>query len=160
MEYEGTFNRFLPVTDVLIGAAYWDPAAPVLFSIEDTRRPDFKISVIADITCDIDGSIPTTRRATSIDDPFYDYDPRTDELREAFCNSSNITVMAVDNLPCELPVDASLDFGKSLIDKVLIPLSGNDPDDIIKRATITENGKLTSRFNYLQDFLDGIDQAG
>lgn len=160
VEYEGTFNRFLPVTDVLIGAAYWDPAAPVLFSIEDTRRPDFKISVIADITCDIDGSIPTTRQATSIDDPFYDYDPRTDELREAFCDSSNITVMAVDNLPCELPVDASLDFGKSLIDKVLIPLSGNDPDDIIKRATITENGKLTNRFSYLQDFLDGIDQAG
>ena len=157
LEYEGTFHRFLPVTDMLIGAAYWDPSAPVLFTLSDTRRTDFRISVIADITCDIDGSIPTTRRATSIDDPFYDYDPMTNQLDKAFSKPNNITVMAVDNLPCELPVDASFDFGTNLIDKVLNPLLGNDPDDIIGRATITCDGKLNGRFSYLQDFLDGVE---
>ncbi len=156
-EYEGTFHRFLPATDMLIGAAYWDPSAPVLFSLEDTRRTDFRISVIADITCDIDGSIPTTRRATTIDDPFYDYDPLTGQLKDAFSKTDNITVMAVDNLPCELPVDASADFGMNLIDKVLNPLVGNDPDDIIGRASITAGGKLTTKFSYLQDFLDGLE---
>lgn len=157
LEYEGTFQRFLPVTDILIGAAYWDPSAPVLFNLEDTRRTDFRITVIADITCDIDGSIPTTQRATNIEDPFYDYDPITDQIKEAFSYPSNITVMAVDNLPCELPVDASADFGRNLIDKVLRPLAGNDPDNIIERASITANGKLTSKFRYLQDFLDEND---
>lgn len=156
-EYEGTFHRFFPATDLLIGAAYWDPSAPVLFTLDDTRRDDFRISVIADITCDIDGSIPTTRRATSIDDPFYDYDPMTNQLDKAFSRPNNITVMAVDNLPCELPVDASFDFGRNLIDKVLNPLLGNDPDDIIGRATITCDGKLNGRFSYLQDFLDGVE---
>lgn len=159
-DYTGSFGRFLPVTDMLVGAAYWDPAAPVLFTLEDTRRPDFRISVIADITCDIDGSIPTTRKASTIDDPFYDFDPETGELKEPFSDERHISVMAVDNLPCELPKDASHDFGMNLIDKVLPRLAGNDPDDIIGRASITVRsedgpGVLTERFQYLQDYLDG-----
>jgi alanine dehydrogenase len=153
--YDGTFGRFLPETDMLIGAAYWDPAAPVLFTLDDTKRSDFRIKVIADITCDIDGSIPTTRQATSIDEPFYDFDPAAGELKEPFSSSHHISVMAVDNLPCELPKDASLDFGKNLIEKVLPRLAGNDPDDIVGRATITRKGALAERFAYLQDYLEG-----
>lgn len=153
-EYRGTFRRFLPQTDLLIGAAFWDPKAPVLFSPEDTRRPDFRVKIIADITCDIDGSIPTTRRSSTIDDPFYDIHPHSFEIKEPFSGDDHISVMAVDNLPCELPADASHDFGKNLTEKVLPFLAGEDPDGIIERASITKNGQLTERFLYLQDYLE------
>lgn len=155
-DYVGTFGQYLPITDMLIGAAYWDPNAPLLFSLNDTRNYNFRISVIADITCDIDGSIPTTRRASTIDDPFYDFDPESGDIREPFSSKKHITVMAVDNLPCELPRDASHDFGKNLTEKVLPHLIGNDPDQIIERASITKNGKLTDRFEYLKDYAEEI----
>ena len=154
-EYKGTFRRFLPQTDLLIGAAFWDPKAPVLFSPEDTRRPDFRVKIIADITCDIDGSIPTTRRSSTIDDPFYDIHPHSFEIKDPFSGDDHISVMAVDNLPCELPADASHDFGKNLTEKVLPFLAGEDPDGIIERASITKNGQLTERFLYLHEYLEG-----
>ena len=153
-EYAGNFLRFCSQTDLLIAAAFWDPKAPVLFSSEDMKNEDFRIKVIADITCDIDGSVPSTKMASSIEDPVYDYNPQTGELQKAFSSEKNITVMAVDNLPCELPKDASIDFGKNLIEKVLPHLVGDDTDGIIQRASITENGKLTERFEYLRDYLD------
>jgi len=154
-DYVGTFGRYIPHTDLLIAAAYWDPKAPVLFTLADTRKNNFRISVIADITCDIDGSVPTTRKASTIDEPFYDFDPVTGEIKAPFSSKNHISVMAVDNLPCELPKDASYDFGKNLIEKVLPHLSGDDPDRIIERATIAKNGKLTERFEYLKDFVEG-----
>ncbi|MEN8118055.1 MAG: alanine dehydrogenase, partial [Bacteroidota bacterium] len=64
-------------------------------------------------------------------------------------------VQAVDNLPCELPKDASLDFGRNLIDKVFPSLFGDDSDGVIERASITKDGRLTDKFSYLQDFADG-----
>ncbi len=153
--YENAFEAYTKATDMLIAAAYWDPKAPVLFTAEDARSEDFRISVISDITCDIEGSIPSTKRASSIDDPFYDYNPETGELEAAFSNPRNISVQAVDNLPCELPKDASLDFGRNLIDKVFPSLFGEDIDGIVQRASITKGGKLTDRFAYLQDFAEG-----
>jgi hypothetical protein len=153
--YKNAFTPFAKVTDLLIAAAYWDPKAPVLFTKEEMKKGDFKISVISDITCDIEGSIPSTKRASTIDNPFYDYNPVSDELESAFSSKTNITVQAVDNLPCELPKDASLDFGRNLIDKVFPFLFGEDTDGIIERASITKNGKLTERFLYLQDFVEG-----
>jgi len=154
-EYENAFNPFAKTADVLIAAAYWDPKAPVLFTAEEMKNADFQISVISDITCDIEGSIPSTKRAATIADPFYDYNPFTGELEEAFSNPNNISVQAVDNLPCELPKDASFDFGRNLIDKVFPSLFGEDVDKIIERASITKEGKLTEKFSYLQDFADG-----
>ena len=153
--YENTFHPFAQATDMLIAAAYWDPKAPVLFTADEMKDPDFRISVISDITCDIEGSIPSTKKASTIDDPFYDYNPQTSEMEEAFSNPNNVSVQAVDNLPCELPKDASLDFGRNLIDKVFSGLFGDDTDGIIERASITKGGKLTDRFSYLQDFADG-----
>jgi len=153
--YENAFLPFSEVTDILIAAAFWDPKAPVLFTAGDMKFPPFRIRVISDITCDIEGSIPSTKRAATIDEPFYDYNPKTGELEPAFSSEKNITVQAVDNLPCELPKDASLDFGRNLIDKVFPSLFGEDTDGIIERASITKNGKLTERFKYLQDFADG-----
>ncbi len=153
--YENAFLPFSEVTDILIAAAFWDPKAPVLFTVDDMKFPPFRIRVISDITCDIEGSIPSTKKASTIDDPFYDYNPKTGELEPAFSSVKNVTVQAVDNLPCELPKDASLDFGRNLIDKVFPGLFGQDTDGIIERASITKNGRLTKRFSYLQDFAEG-----
>lgn len=152
-KYESTFLSFTRVADVLLAGAYWNPKAPVLFTREDMLSPDFKIKVIADITCDIEGSIPSTKRSSTIDDPIYDFDARTGLEKPACSDPTHVTVMAVDNLPCELPRSASEEFGQDLINKVLPLLIGHDQDDIIKRATIAENGNLTKHFQYLEDYV-------
>jgi len=152
--YQNAFLPFAASTDLLIASAFWDPKAPVLFTEEDTKSKSFRISVISDITCDIDGSVPTTKRPSTIDEPFYDYNPTTGEIEIPFNSPQNITIQAVDNLPCELPKDASEDFGRNLIDKVFPSLFGEDSNGIIERASITKNGKLTPRFSYLEDFVE------
>ncbi|WP_296622779.1 NAD(P)-dependent oxidoreductase [Marivirga sp.] len=153
--YEGDFLKYTKVADMLIAGAFWDPRAPVLFTKEDAMRPEFKTRIIGDITCDIEGSIPSTKKPATVEDPVYDYDPTTDTIQPEFSEESNITVMAVDNLPCELPRDASESFGHELIENVLPHLLGDDKEDVIKNATIAQNGKLTERFSYLQGFVDG-----
>lgn len=153
--YENSFLPFAKSTDLLIASAFWNPKAPVLFTVDDAKQDDFRMSVISDITCDIEGSIPSTKRASTIDNPFYDYNPETKKMETAFSNKRNISVQAVDNLPNELPKDASLNFGRNLIDKVFPSLFGDDKDGVIERASITKDGKLTPRFLYLQDFADG-----
>jgi alanine dehydrogenase len=115
------------------------------------RSPEFRTSVIADITCDIDGSIPSTMQPSTIDQPFYGYNPDTEKIDEAFSNDT-ITVMAVDNLPCELPRDASEDFGRDLIEKVLPSIIEGDKHQLIERASICKDGKLMPRFEYLSDY--------
>ena len=152
-EYESTFGNFLPVTDLLIACAYWHPAAPLLFSEADTRRPDFRISTIADVTCDVNGSVPTTKRSSTITDPVFDYNPATGALEPPYSRPTNITGMAVDNLPCELPRNASRDFGRQLIDNVLPHLLGDDAEGVIARATIAQGGRLTARYQYLADYV-------
>jgi hypothetical protein len=152
-KYESTFKPFTKVTDLFIACHYWDPRSPVFMTPSDMREPDFHIRVIADVSCDIKEPIPSTIRASTISEPFYGYDPLTETETPPF-DLRSITVMAVDNLPGELPRDASLDFGSLLAEKVVPALTGPDPEGIIKRATITEEGRLTEHFSYLQDFLD------
>jgi hypothetical protein len=151
-EYNGNFMRFIPCTDLLIAAAYWDPEAPVLFKLKDTGHPGFRISVIADITCDINGSVPTTRKAATHEEPFYDINRMTGNIRPPFTGAGNITVMAVDNLPCALPRDSSDGFGNDLVDRVLPLLLTGDPDRVIARATIIRNGVLTEKYAYLKEY--------
>lgn len=152
--FQSDFYQYAKCTDLLIACAYWNPKAPVLFTREEATHRDFKINIIADVTCDIEGSIPSTIRPATIDDPVFDYDPTTGKERPAFSDEGNITVMSVDNLPCELPRNASEDFGHELVNNVLPCLLGDDPDKIIPRATIAEQGKLTSYYAYLQDYAD------
>jgi saccharopine dehydrogenase (NAD+, L-lysine-forming) len=142
------------VTDILIAGHFWDPRSPVFFTKEDMKKADFRISVIADISCDINGPIPSTIRATTISDPFYGYNPDLEIEEPAFARQSNITVMSIDNLPGELPRDASLDFGKQLMSNVLHDLLTGSESSMIKRATILSAGKITSRFSYLNDYLN------
>ncbi|GAB3202716.1 alanine dehydrogenase [Pontibacter aydingkolensis] len=154
--YKSTFRKFTKVTDLLLACAYWDPRAPKLFTEDDTRQPDFRINTIADITCDVDGSIPTTKRATSIPDPAYDYNPKTGELEPPYSRKENITIMAVDNLPCELPRNASREFGRHLIDNVFPHLFNNDKEGVLERGTIGRAGKLTELYSYLQDYANSV----
>ena len=153
--YEADFSKYAEVADILIASAFWDPKAPALFSREEILSDNFKIAVIADITCDIEGSIPCTKRPSTIEDPIYDYNPCDDQIENALSDEANITIMAVDNLPCELPRDASASFGNDLVEKVLPELLGDDAEGVIKRATIAHGGKLTERFTYLQEYVDG-----
>lgn len=149
--YTSRFGPYTRQADIYISAHYWDPRAPKMFSLEDLNSNGFKISVIADITCDMNGSIPTTLRASSISNPFYGYNV-TGFCEDLPFKKDSICIMAVDNLPCELPRDASDDFGKDLSDRVLPFMFGADPDGIIERATICNQGKLNLKFNYLEQY--------
>lgn len=152
-KYTSDFKQYLPHTDLLIAGAYWDPKAPVLFTLEDIQSSSFRINTIADITCDIEGSIPTTVRSTTIKEPFFDFSKTALAEKEAFSDTSNITVMAVDNLPCELPRDASTSFGDMLFEFVLPTLLGEEKSEIISNASITKSGSLTSKFTYLSGYV-------
>jgi alanine dehydrogenase len=166
IDYHSHFSDFTKTTDLLIAAAYWNPKSPVLFTKDEMKQNDFKIKVIADITCDIEGSIPSTNRASTIAEPFYDYNVETEKEEKAFSKENNVTVMAVDNLPCELPRNASKDFARELIDQVLPYLLFEDNSSYLKehnftdlnriaRANLTKDKDLTTEFEYLRDYLEG-----
>jgi len=152
--YESNFMRFAKVSDMLITGHFYGNGAPYLFTREDAKLLDFKINLIADISCDIDGPIASTIRASTIAEPFYGYDSKS-ESEVAFNAKGAITVMAVDNLPCELPKDASEGFGEMFIKNVIPAFFNGDKNGVLKRALVTKDGKLTKRFSYLQDFVDG-----
>ena len=151
--YESNFMPYAKETDIFIAGHFYGNNAPYLFTREDAKRPDFKINLVADISCDVDGPVASTLRASTIADPFYGYDAKT-EKEVAFDAKNAITVMAVDNLPCELPKDASEGFGEMFLENVIPAFFNGDERGILKRAKITENGKLTERFSYLQDYVD------
>ncbi len=153
--YEADFLPYTRTGDLFISGHYWHPLAAVLFTKEDMQQPDFRIKVIADITCDIAGSVPSTLRSSTITAPVYDYNPYTGTEEKAYSSERHVTVMAVDNLPCELPADASESFGEQLIRYVFPALLNEDVHGILARATVTENGKLTPRFAYLEDYIKG-----
>jgi alanine dehydrogenase len=153
--HESNFMRFAKVTDMFIAGHFYGDNAPYLFTREDAKHPDFKINLIGDISCDIDGPVASTLRASTIADPFYAYDPQC-EKEVAFKTKNSITVMAVDNLPCELPKDASEGFGTMFFNQVLPAFFNDDKDGILHRAKITTaEGTLTDRFSYLQEYVDG-----
>lgn len=152
-DYHSDFMKFATLTDMYIACHYWNSKSPFIFTREDAKSNDFKIRVIGDISCDIDGPVASTLRPSTIAEPIYGYNTQ-DECEALYDADDSITVMAVDNLPCELPKDASADFGREFIDKVL-PHLIDDNEDVIKRATICKNGDLTKRYEYLRGYVNG-----
>jgi len=153
------FSEFLPFvhqSDIMINAVYWDPAAPVFFTLDDMRSPEFRIRVISDITCDIapESSIPSTLRATTIADPLFGFDPATGKESAPY-QEEVIDVTSIDNLPAELPRDASEAFGRMFLDKILPELAIAPDSPVIQRATITANGQLGEHFQYLKSYVSG-----
>ena len=151
--YESDFMRYVPFAKLYIAGHYYDSRAPFIFTREDAKLPDFAITYVADISCDIDGPVASTLRASTIADPFYGY-LASEEKEVRHDDPEAIGVMAVDNLPCELPRDASLSFGNELMTHVIPALFDGDKDDILYRATECENGVLTKYFEYLQTYID------
>lgn len=154
-EYCSDFMRWAKTTDILVSAHYWGPNDPVYLTAEELRSEEMNIRMIGDITCDIKGSIMSTIRSSTHDEPFYDYNPFTEQEEPAFSSERNISVMAVDTCPNALALDTSAYFGEMLIKHVLTPLLTDSYSDIINRATIVRNGCLTERYSYLKSFSEG-----
>lgn len=152
--YESDFMRFAEVTHFFIAGHFYGNGAPFLFTREDAKSKIFNIKFVADISCDVDGPVASTLRASTIAEPIYGYHPEK-ESEVDFKEKDVIVVMAVDNLPCELPKDASEGFGEMFLKNVIPAFFNDDKDGVLARAKMTENGKLTKQFSYLQDYVDG-----
>jgi alanine dehydrogenase len=155
-DYESDFHHFLPCTDIMINGIYWDNNAPAFFTAEEMANPDCRIKVIADVTCDIApvSSIPSTLRASTIADPVFGYSPKSKKEVSPYSPES-IDMMTIDNLPNELPRDASVAFGNMFIEHVLPELS-KEESKMLDKATISRNGNLGSHFEYLRNYLNGV----
>ncbi|HPI07607.1 MAG TPA: NAD(P)-dependent oxidoreductase [Saprospiraceae bacterium] len=155
-QYVSTFQPYFQKADIFINGIFYDKKAPAFFTLEEMQHPDFRIRVIGDITCDImpGASVPATIRPTHIDDPVFGFDPKTG-LETAPYQSGSIDVMAIDNLPSELPRDASVFFGEQLMIFILPELIRASQSDVLRRATITDQGALTPAFEYLSDYVTG-----
>nr|WP_309758690.1 NAD(P)-dependent oxidoreductase [Flavobacterium sp.] len=153
-DYISDFERFTTISDVYISGHFHANDAPVILSREMLQSKDCKIKVVADVSCDVNGPIACTLRSSTIAEPLYGYLPSEHKEVDVF-HPAAIVVMAVDNLPCELPKDASEGFGEMFLEHVFPSFFNGDKDEVLKRAKITEQGKLTPRFSYLQDFVDG-----
>ncbi|SDH53922.1 Alanine dehydrogenase [Flavobacterium omnivorum] len=153
-DYISDFEKFTKVSDIYITGHFYGSDAPVILTQEMMKANDCKIKVVADVSCDLNGPIACTLRSSTIAEPLYGYLPNEHQESDVF-HPAAIVVMAVDNLPCELPKDASEGFGEMFLEHVIPAFFNEDKDGILKRAKITENGKLTPRFSYLQDYVDG-----
>ena len=148
--YISVLNKYMPSTNMLISSHYWDPKSPRLFEKKDIEKNN-NLKVIGDITCDVNGSIPTTSRSSTIIDPYYYVDRIT--MQEINQHDQALAVMAVDNLPSELPKDSSKEFGDGILKEVLPYILEKD-DGRIKRATITENGYFLPSYKYLTNYIN------
>ena len=148
-DYSSSALQYLKETNILISAHYWDPSSPKIFESEDLKDLQ-NLKIVGDITCDINGSVPTTIRSTTIEEPNYWIERYT--LKEIDENNDGIAVMAVDNLPSELPRDSSTEFSEGIINKVL-PFLLKEDDGRILNGTITTDGSFLEKYNYLNDYI-------
>jgi len=148
-EYKSKIKNYLFDTDMLITGHYWEPKFPKLFCSNQINE-FMNLKIIGDITCDINGSVPTTIRSTSIAKPYYSID--INSMQEIDLGNKGIAVMAVDNLPSELPNEASEEFGENIISEVF-PFLINKDDDRISRATTASQGKFCPKYGYLKEFI-------
>lgn len=152
--YVSDFEKFTKVSDIYFAGHFHASGAPMILTKEMLNASDCKLKVVADISCDVNGPIACTLRSSTIAEPLYGYFPLEDREVDVF-HPAAVVVMAVDNLPCEIPKDASEGFGEQFMEHVIPAFFNGDKDGILKRAKITENGKLTPRFAYLQDYVEG-----
>ncbi len=152
-DYVCLFEPYLTQTDILMNGTYWEKNVPRLFEWQDMFRSDFRIQTIADISDDANGGVPCNMGDSTIENPVYGVDPVSRQMIDPY-QKNGVDVMAVGNLPNELPRDASLYFGDQLI-KYVLPDLLQGGSDIIDRATIVKDGELTSRYDFLRDYAEG-----
>jgi saccharopine dehydrogenase (NAD+, L-lysine forming) len=148
--YESTFTKYLSQTDILMNGVYWEKNIPRLFEIDDIKNEDFRIKTIADITDDKNGSVPCNLGDTTIENPVYGVDKNTILQTEPYLKNS-IDIMAVGNLPNELPRDASRYFGEQLIKFVLEDIRKGG-SKTIENATMVQDGKLGKLFAHMKAY--------
>lgn len=153
-EYVSDFERFTKVSDIFLAGHFYGNDAPVILSRDMLMAKDCKIKIVADISCDVNGPIACTLRASTIEEPLYGYLPSKNK-EVPYSHPAAIVVMAVDNLPCELPKDSSEGFGEMFMKYVIPAFFNGDKDGILQRSKMTESGQLTERFRYLQDYVEG-----
>jgi alanine dehydrogenase len=153
-EYVSVFKPYAHRADIFINGIYYDPKAPQFFTLADMAEEGFSLQVIADISCDIapNASVPTTIRPSTIAEPVYGIHRYTGQECPPFSPDA-VDVMAIDNLPSELPRDASEFFGRQLLENVLPELLRGPQAPVIRRATIAEGGHLTEPYAYLSDYV-------
>jgi alanine dehydrogenase len=152
--HESSFDAYGERTDLFIPCHFWDPDSPQMVLREHLQSGQFPIALVADISCDIGEPIASTIRPSTIASPFYGYDPSTGAETDPF-GPGAVTVMAVDNLPGELPRDASTDFGEALIRNVIPEVLGQSDTGMLDRASIAAGGALTPPYAYLKNYLLG-----
>ena len=154
-EHQSIFAPYTKVADVMVNGIFWDNKAPAFFSKDEMKADDFNIQVIADVTCDIApiSSIPSTLRASTIADPFFGYDPQSEQETAPFSENS-IDMMTIDNLPNELPRDASQSFGEQFMEHIIEELIQMEDSGVIERASVAVNGELGKHYKYLTDFVN------
>ncbi len=152
--YEGDFEKFTKVADIYIAGHFYGQGAPYILTQSHLQSPENRIKVVGDISCDINGPIASTIKASTIENPIYGYDPNTGQEID-YKNETAIACMTVDNLPNEIARDASEGFGQNFVKYIIPAFFNGDKDEILKRAQMTHNGQLTERFKYLQDYVDG-----
>jgi len=151
--YVSSFEPFTQKADLMMNAIFWNENIPRFFTVDDMKSPRFKIKVIADISCDINGSIPVTVKETTIENPVFGYHPMAETIEEPYLPNT-IDIMAVSNLPCELPVDASISFGEQLMRHIIGQFIYDTGNNMLARATIAQDGQLIKKFEYLSDYID------
>ena len=152
--FKSSFMDYAIHADIFIAGHYYSSGSPFLFTREDAKSPDFNLKVVADVSCDINGPVACTIKSSTIANPIYGYDKQTEQEID-FRNEGAVAVMAVDNLPCELPKDASEDFGNEMLAKIIPSLLISDDEQIIANATICKVGDLTPNFEYLRNYVNG-----
>ncbi|HQW71423.1 MAG: alanine dehydrogenase [Saprospiraceae bacterium] len=152
-DYVSIFKPYAEKANIFLNCIYWDTRAPAFFTMEEIADASFNIEVIGDITCDIapESSVPTTLKASTIDEPVFGIDTESFEITAPYKETS-IDVMSIDNLPNELPRDASRYFGDQFI-KVIIPELMAENSKILDYATIAKDGALTPHFMYLNEYV-------
>jgi saccharopine dehydrogenase (NAD+, L-lysine-forming) len=156
-DYRCKFLPFSRKADILMNGIYWERTMPRLFEWEDLARDEFRIRTIADITDDKEGSVPCNLGDASMEEPVYGVDRVSRERTAAYLPGS-VDVMAIGNLPNELPRDASRYFGEQLIKHVLNDLLRGG-STIIDRATMVRQGELTAPYRYLADYATGDEDS-
>ncbi len=151
--FDSTFYKYAKKADLLIAGHYHHTGMPLFFTKKEIRNKDFKINTIADISCDVHTPLPTCLRPSTPSNPNYGYH-KFHESESDFLDIDSIAIMAVDNLPCELPRATSIDFGNQFIDELLEDLVNDLESEKMQKACVLKNGMFTKAYAYLEAFLE------
>ncbi len=161
-KYKSKFEKYLPKLTIIMNCIYWDKKYPRLITKDFVMKnfDKIKLEAVGDISVDINGAIEFTEKTTSSDMPSFVYNPKTDTIKDGY-DGEGIIVMAVDNLPCEIPIESSNEFSKSLFDFIIDIVKADYSKDFndldlpveIKRALILYHGELTDDYKYIDKYL-------